>query len=132
MKTPDTDARRILVVEDEPGICTLCRRVLTGEGFEVEIAVNGKVAQEVIVDEAQYTLVLIDIRTPAMNGMELYQWLQEEHPALTEMVVFTSGSVMGGDTMAFVEQTGRPFLPKPFTPEELTAIVRETLKEIGR
>ena len=38
--------KNVLVVEDEPGICEVCRRVLTGEGFEVDIAVNGRVAQD--------------------------------------------------------------------------------------
>ena len=87
MKCSSAGVKPILVVEDEPGICALCRRVLIGEGFEVEIAVNGKVAQGMITDDTQYDLVLIDIRTPAMNGMELYQWLQEEHPRLTERVI---------------------------------------------
>ena len=38
---------------------------------------------------------------------------------------------MDGDTMTFVEQSGRPFLPKPFTLDELKAIVREALREVG-
>ncbi len=46
MKRQDTGTKRILVVEDEPAICALCQRVLTREGFEVDIAVNGKEAQD--------------------------------------------------------------------------------------
>jgi DNA-binding response OmpR family regulator len=34
--------------------------------------------------------------------------------------------------MAFIEQSGRPFLPKPFTPNELTAIVKEALKQLEK
>ncbi len=123
--------KKILVVEDEPGICQVCRRVLTGEGYEVDIAVNGRVAQDMI-EEKLYDLCLIDIRTPKMNGIELYQWLQKKYPQLTSRVIFTTGSVMGGDTITFVEQTGRPFLPKPFTPNELKAIVQEALKQIEK
>ncbi len=123
--------KRILVVEDEPAICNICQRVLTREGFEVDIAVNGRVAQDMI-EEKQYDLCLLDIRTPKMNGIELYQWLQKKYPQLTSRVIFTTGSVMGGDTITFVEQTGRPFLPKPFTPKELRAIVQEALKQIEK
>ena len=47
-------------------------------------------------------------------------------------VIFTTGDLMGGDTQSFVEQTGRSFLPKPFAPSELKAIVRETLRQIGK
>ena len=128
MKTPDSSAKRILIVEDEPAISDVCRRVLVGEGFEVDIAVNGRVAQDMI-KEKQYDLCLIDIRTPQMNGKELYQWLQEKHPQLAGRVIFTTGDVMGGDTLTFIEQAGRPYLPKPFTPDELKAIIRETLKQ---
>jgi len=131
MKTPDADVKRILVVEDEPAICEICQRVLTSEGLEVDIAVNSKVAQDMI-EEKQYDLFLFDIKLPVMNGRELYQWLKEKHPKQISKVIFTSGSVLGEDTQLFMEQTGRPFLPKPFTPDELKAIVGETLKQIEK
>jgi len=38
--------------------------------------------------------------------------------------------VIGGDTQSFLEQTAKPYLPKPFTPDELKDIVIETLKEM--
>jgi DNA-binding response OmpR family regulator len=66
-----------------------------------------------------------------MNGMELYLWLEEKHPKLASRVIFTTGDVMGGgDTQIFLEQVARPFLPKPFTPDELRAILRETLRQV--
>jgi DNA-binding response OmpR family regulator len=43
-------------------------------------------------------------------------------------VIFTTGSLIDEETMAFIEQSGRPFLSKPFTPNELTAIVKEALR----
>ena len=105
----------------------MCQRVLTKEGFEVEIAVNGKVAQDMI-EKRQYHICLIDIRTPEMNGAELYQWLQKKYPRVANQVVFTTGSVLDEKTMAFIKQSGRPFLAKPFTPQELIAVVKEALK----
>jgi len=131
MKNLSAGAKRILVVEDEPGISNVCRRVLTSEGFEVDIAVNGKVAQDML-QEKQYDLCLFDIKTPTMDGKELYQWLKEKHPQLASRVIFTTGDMMGGDTQSFLEQAARPFLPKPFTPAQLKAIMRDTLKEVGK
>ncbi len=128
MKNIGASAKRILIVEDEPAISDVCRRVLTSEGFEVDIAVNGKIAQD-ILEKKQYDLCLIDIRTPEMNGKELYQWLKEKHAQQANMVIFTTGDVMGGDTQSFLEQAGRPFLPKPFTPAQLKVIMRDALKE---
>ena len=131
MKTPDGSVKRVLVVEDEPAISDVCRRVLISEGFEVDIAVNGMIAQDMI-EEKQYDLCLIDMRTPSMNGKELYQWLEEKHPRLASRVIFTSGDVMAEDTQSFLEQAARPFLPKPFAPDELKAIVKETLRQMGK
>ncbi len=123
--------KRALVVEDEPSISAVCQRVLISEGFEVDIAVNGKVAQDVL-KEKQYDLCIVDIRTPTMNGIELYKWLKEKHPQMAGRVIFTTGDIMGGDTKSFVEQTGRPYLPKPFTPDELKTIITETLKTVEK
>ncbi len=131
MEKSGAGTKRILVVEDEPAISEACRRILTSEGFEVDIAVNGSVAQDML-EEKQYDLCLIDIRTPVMNGKELYLWLEEKHPKLASRVIFTSGDVMGGDSITSIEQTGRPFLPKPFTPDDLKAVVRGTLKQLEK
>jgi len=125
MKIPGGSVKRILVVEDEKAISELCRRVLVSEGFEVDIAANGKVAQDMI-EKQPYDLCLIDIRLPLMNGKELYQWLKEKRPKVANRVIFATGSVMGEDTMAFLEQSGRPYLFKPFNPDELKAVVQET------
>lgn len=131
MKTPDIGVKKILVVEDELAIGNLCQRVLTSEGFEVDIAANGKVARDIIRGE-HYGLCLIDIRTPEMNGVQFYQWLKEKNHQILKGVIFTTGSIMGRDTMTFVEQTGRPFLPKPFTPKELKDIVIETWQQLEK
>ena len=126
MKKLGAAAPRILVVEDEPSIGGLCQRVLTTEGFEVDIAVNGKVAKDMI-EEKQYTLYLIDIKLPVMNGKEVYEWLQEKYPQLVSRVIFTTGSILIEDVM-FIERAGRPFLPKPFSPDQLRAIVRQVAR----
>jgi DNA-binding response OmpR family regulator len=109
----------------------MCQRVLAREGFEVEIAVNGRLAQDMI-EKRQYHICLIDIRTPKMNGTELYQWLQKKYPQVTNRVIFTTGSLIDEKTMPFIEQSGRPFLPKPFTPQELIAVVEEALKQLEK
>ena len=93
----------------------------------MEIAADGRLAQDMI-EKGQYHIGLIDIRTPKINGMELYQWLQKKYPRLANQVVFTTGSTLDEETRTFIEQSGRPFLPKPFTPEELIAVVEKALK----
>ena len=81
--------KKILVVEDEAGIRQVCRRALTSEGFEVDVAVNGKVAED-LLGEKGYHLCLIDIRTPVMNGKQLYQYIEDRYPGLLDRVIFTT------------------------------------------
>lgn len=117
------------MVEDEPAINAICLRVLSGEGFEVDITDNGKQAQYMI-ERYQYDLLLFDLRLPLVDGRELYHWLEKKHPQLVRRVIFTTGSVLGSRTMSFLEQSGRLYLLKPFTLDELKAIVKEALKEV--
>jgi CheY-like chemotaxis protein len=77
----DRGTKSILVVEDEPKIGEVCSRVLTSEGFTVDIAVNGSVAQEMLTQK-DYDLCLIDIRMPVMNGKELFQVIVKRYPRL--------------------------------------------------
>ena len=126
MKHTKSGGKRILVVEDEPGISRVCVKVLTAEGFEVDIANNGLIAKDMVKKE-EYDLCIIDIRTPEMNGMELYEYLKKSYPELAGAVIFTTGDVMSTDAQGFLEQADRPFLPKPFSPDELTNIIRDTL-----
>lgn len=131
MKNSSSIGKEVLVVEDEPSIGQVFLRVLSGEGFNVDIATNGGIALE-MVQQKQYDYCLIDVKTPAMNGREFYMWLQEQHSALANQVLFTTGDTSFGETRRFLEESDRPFLPKPFTPDELIAKVRETWKETGQ
>jgi DNA-binding response OmpR family regulator len=117
---------KILSVEDEPSIRQVCQRVLTGQGYQVDFAQNG-VAAESMLMKADYDLLLVDIKTPVMDGKQLYRYIEKRYPELASRVVFTTGDVIGDDTRSFLEQTGRPFLLKPFSPDELKAMVMGTL-----
>jgi len=131
MKSAGGERGIILVVEDEPVISRVCSQALRGEGFEVDIAANGNIA-EGMLEKKEYDLILIDIRTPVMNGKQLYQSINDKHPDLTDRVIFTTGDLLGGDTKSFLEQSGRLFLPKPFTPDELKTVVKEALGRIEK
>jgi DNA-binding response OmpR family regulator len=119
--------KKILVVEDEPAICQVCLRTLTADGFEVDIAVNGAIARDMLA-EKDYDLCLVDIRTPIMNGRELYKHILDEHPEFKGKVIFTTGDVLDEKLTSLLNGSERPYLPKPFTPDELRAIVKEALE----
>jgi DNA-binding response OmpR family regulator len=127
MEQPKARAKKILVVEDEPAICQVCLRTLTADGFEVDIAVNGAIARDML-SEKDYDLCLVDIRTPIMNGRELYKHILDEHPDFKGKVIFTTGDVLDEQLTSLLNGSERPYLPKPFTPDELRAIVKEALE----
>ena len=131
MKNSSAGAKRILVVEDEPAISQVCLRALTSEGLEVDIAINGDVAQDML-GKKDYDLCLNDIRTPIMNGKQLYQFIVEKHPKLANRVIFTTGDVADGYTQRFLELAHRPFLSKPFTPGELRMTVKKALSYLEK
>ncbi len=122
---------KILVVEDEPVISRICMRTLTGEGFEVDIAANGSLAEGMLKNK-EYNLILIDIRTPVMNGKQLYRSINDNHPDLADRVIFTTGDLLAGDTKSFLEQSGRLFLPKPFTPDELKTAIKKAMGQLEK
>lgn len=121
---------RILSVEDEPSIRQICQRVLTSQGYQVDFAQNG-VAAESMLMKADYDLLLVDIKTPVMDGKQLYRYIRKRYPELADRVIFTTGDVIGDDTQSFLEQTGRPFLLKPFSPDELKSLVRDNLRRLS-
>lgn len=125
MERPDGTRGRILIVEDEAAICRLCQVVLTGEGFEVDIASNGKIAQEKLA-KYDYELLLIDLRMP-MNGQGFYQFLVVKFPILLSKVIFTTGDTLDQETRRFLDNSRKPLLSKPFSPEDLKALVSKTL-----
>ena len=120
---------RILSVEDEPSIRQVCRRTLTSQGYQVDFAINGVVAESMLM-KADYDLLLVDIKTPVMDGKQLYRYIKKRYPKLAGRVIFTTGDVINDDTQSFLERTGRPFLLKPFSPDELKALVRENLRRL--
>ena len=115
MSASSSVRRSILVVEDEPSITNVCQRVLSSEGFEVDIASNGKVAQDMI-QEKRYDYFLFDIKMPILDGKALYYWLKDKYPQLVERVMFMTGESMGVGTQSFLRETGVSFLIKPFSP----------------
>jgi DNA-binding response OmpR family regulator len=124
-------SKKILLVEDEPGIRGVCLRTLTAEGYRMEVAANGAVAKEILTQE-DFDLVLVDIRTPLVNGQQLYRYIEESCPKLVDRVVFTTGDVVNSETQSFLERSGRLYLLKTFTLNELKDTVEKALRRRHR
>ena len=112
----------ILLVDDEPDIRKLMRRVLREQDFSVLEAGDG---EEALARIARHPIQLIisNIRMPRMSGLNLYTYLAEICPAVVERIVFCSGDIAGEDSCRFLARTKAPWLTKPFDLDDLMELV---------
>jgi len=68
-----------------------------------------------------------DLKMPRMDGRTFYKRLAASRPRLTNRVVFVTGDVAGTDAEQFLEQSGCPWLAKPFRLADLLRTVREVI-----
>lgn len=109
---------RVLVVDDDPQIRRVVRRLLTREGFQVVEAESGEAA---LALDPQVDVVLSDVLMPGISGPELLLALRERHPGLP--AVLFSGYT--GDEFDRRRLADVPWVRKPFRPHELVARLLE-------
>ena len=126
MTEPLLDAETILVVDDDPGVRELVASVLRRQDFHVLEASNGKEALDVAGEyAAPIDLIVSDINMPQMTGWKLLEQLRAWYPAIRFLMI--SGYAQPETSMAQLAGTPTSFLPKPFTPGELSDAIRELL-----
>jgi signal transduction histidine kinase/CheY-like chemotaxis protein len=84
---------RVLLVDDEELIRRPMARFLGKRGAEIREAGDGQAALERLQEGFEPHVILADLRMPRMDGAELYERLQQEHPALAERLLFLSGDI---------------------------------------
>ena len=123
--------RRVLVVDDEPGIREVLVAVLANHGYDVRSAPNGAVALEVLADW-QADLILLDLLMPVMNGWAFHRaQLANERLAPIPVAVLSSSSGL------WPESAGPPVaaaLTKPFSLPQLLDVVAAltALPDLGK
>jgi two-component system NtrC family sensor kinase len=117
----------ILVVDDEPSIQDLLVEILTQAGYRVDTAGSGAAALAKI-DRGRYDLIITDLKMPGMGGAQLYDRLLETAPELAAKIIFTSGDTLSPETDAFLRRTGSPAILKPFSLDDLKAVVARFLQ----
>lgn len=129
--TRDTGRRlRVLVVDDEPHILHYMRATLEAWGHIPVTATDGAEGLA-LAGEETYDLIISDLRMPGLGGREFYEKLARQRPAQAARVVFSTGDTVRGDTLAFLESLGRPYLHKPFSLSELRRLLNEIARDSG-
>ena len=119
-------AKRILVVEDEPLIAGLLNDMLRADGYDVDVVHTGRAALERLAVQG-YDLIVSDLRMPVLDGRGLYRELETQHPAMLRRIVFVTGGALESDNVAFLTATRVPWLAKPFSIDELHRLTQKAL-----
>jgi two-component system alkaline phosphatase synthesis response regulator PhoP len=118
---------RILVIDDDPDVRTLCRLNLGWAGHEVLEAGGGQEALDMVAADLPDALVL-DIMMPAVDGLDVLRKVRSD-PATRELpVVVISARVGVEDQVRGLETGADAYVTKPFSPETLTAMVECALE----
>lgn len=117
--------RRVLVVDDDPGVRDVIRSMLESSGYAVLLAANGKEAMRLLKSE-RADLILTDLVMPEQEGIETIKALRREYP---EIKVIAMSGAFGGDYLRIAAYLGaHATLAKPIQMDKLLKLVRETLE----
>lgn len=119
---------RVLVIDDEPHILHYISATLEAWGHTVITAEDGRSGLARAVAEP-FDLIISDLRMPRVGGQEFFADLTLQAPAAAQRVAFSTGDTVRGDTLSFLEASGRPCLHKPFSLAELRALLRESARD---
>ncbi|MFH2220259.1 MAG: sigma-54 dependent transcriptional regulator [Pseudomonadota bacterium] len=117
---------RILIIDDEIQICQNCVKILSKMDCEVEYALNGHDALTLMA-EKKFDVVITDLKMSTMGGMEVLNRVKEKYPET--LVIVITGYASVSSAVEVMKLGAFDYLPKPFTPQELRAIVRQALSE---
>jgi two-component system cell cycle sensor histidine kinase/response regulator CckA len=128
---PDLDApaprgrRLVLLIDDQPEVRRVTRRLLERAGLAVLEAESGRAGLEVIAQgEPEVSLVLTDLVMPGIGGLEVVEVLGLYRPDLPVVCVTGAASPR---SIAELQRLKVPVVRKPFDPEQLTGVIRGLL-----
>lgn len=118
---------KILVIEDELEICRFLELELMHEGYEVEIAHDGRSGLELAID-TEFDLILLDVMLPQLNGIEVLRRIRQKKD--TPVLLLTArDSII--DKVNGLDAGANDYLTKPFHVEELLARIRAVIRTIA-
>lgn len=124
-------AKRLLVVDDDPGLLLAVSETLRADGYEVKTARRGAEALGIVAHSLP-DLIISDIRMPGMDGYQLVKNLRSNPRTRLVPIVFLTAKDEIADHITGFRTGVDAYLTKPFEPEELAAIVQAILNRVER
>ena len=117
--------RSVLIVDDEFGLAEVLREMLRESGYEVTLAINGRLALE-ILGEGKVDLVLTDMMMPVMDGAELAAAMRRDDMHRTTPIIMMTSLPTA---VPAAERLFDAILRKPFTPDLLLETIASCLPD---
>ena len=121
-------AAEILLVDDDPDLLKLIGMRLSAAGYRVRSAESGESALAQIA-VARPAVVVTDLRMPGIDGMQLFEQINVQHPTLPVIILTAHGTIP--DAVAATQRGVFGFLTKPFDPQELLKKVAQAAAVAG-
>jgi DNA-binding NtrC family response regulator len=122
--TAMTENANILVVDDEIVICKSCEKIFKRQGHSVMYATGGTEALH-LLESNEYDVVFTDLKMMDMGGMEVLRTVRQRYP--DTLVVIITGYATIASAVETMRYGAFDYLPKPFTPAELVAVLNKAL-----
>ena len=120
----------ILVIEDDLAISSLLEFMLQREGYEVLIAADGRMGENLLNSLLKPPeLVLLDLTLPYIDGMKLLQKIRAKHLWANVPVMILTSSSLECDIVRAFQQGASDYIVKPFFPAEIMARVERYTKQ---
>jgi two-component system alkaline phosphatase synthesis response regulator PhoP len=120
--------KKILLVEDEPGLVLTLTDRLESEGYAVDSAREGSEAMKK-ASEGAYDLILLDVMLPGKSGFDVCRELRSRGSSMPILFLTARGEI--ADKVVGLKLGGDDYLTKPFDMMELTARVEALLRRAG-
>src|SRR5699024_4959145 len=117
--------KKILIVDDQPGIVLLLKEILETEGYRIVTAATGQEALESIRNHMP-DLIILDYRIPIINGIEVVQKLEEENISVPIILMSGLPEKLNQKTKDHRQIVG--MLAKPFDIQGVGELVRESIE----
>src|SRR5689334_11397646 len=121
----DKSKIRILVVDDEQGLCAGIQEALKREGYVVEATIDPAIALK-LARERLYNLVISDLKMPGLSGLQLMEQVRAHHRDTLFILMTAYGTVE--TAVEAMKQGAYDYLPKPLDMKRLRVVVQKSLE----
>ena len=121
-------ANQILIVDDEPEMCSLLSDILKDEGYDVETATSGEKALAKM-RERDFAVVITDLNMKGMPGMALLKEIKHRHLDTNVIIMTGFGSIESA--IEAMKDGAYDYVTKPVKAEHLTVITRKAVREVS-